>query len=84
MKKTARKLGSKPKKQVSPFVKWASGKRHLIPEILARLPASFGIYYESFVGGGAVFFALTDRISQAILSDSNAELRTSTLLQCAL
>nr|VFK41081.1 MAG: DNA adenine methylase [Candidatus Kentron sp. TC] len=61
-------------KRASPFVKWAGGKRHLVPEIIARLPASFGAYYEPFVGGGAVFFALAGRIGEAILSDINAEL----------
>ena len=41
-----------------PFVKWVGGKRSLLPELLARLPARFNNYYEPFVGGGALFFAL--------------------------
>ena len=41
-----------------PFVKWVGGKRSLLPELLSRLPAEFNTYYEPFVGGGAMFFAL--------------------------
>ena len=41
-----------------PFVKWVGGKRSLLPEIMKRLPADFKNYYEPFVGGGALFFAL--------------------------
>ena len=57
-----------------PFIKWAGGKRNLIPDIAQRLPSSIGIYWEPFVGGGAVFFALDSRISTARLSDVNSEL----------
>lgn len=58
-----------------PFVKWAGGKRSLIPDIARRLPEQIGgIYWEPFVGGGAVFFALDSRIGNARLSDVNAEL----------
>jgi DNA adenine methylase len=38
-----------------PFVKWAGGKRSLIPEIAKLLPDSFGIYWEPFVGRGVPF-----------------------------
>ena len=41
-----------------PFVKWVGGKRSLLPELLERIPAKFNNYYEPFVGGGALFFAL--------------------------
>ncbi|MDE2951008.1 MAG: DNA adenine methylase [Chloroflexota bacterium] len=41
-----------------PFVKWVGGKRSLLPELLARIPAQFNNYYEPFIGGGALFFAL--------------------------
>ena len=41
-----------------PFVKWVGGKRSLLPELLKRIPAEFNNYYEPFVGGGALFFAL--------------------------
>ena len=57
-----------------PFVKWAGGKRALIPEIVKVLPPQFGRYYEPFVGGGAMFFSLDSRIQSAYLSDINIEL----------
>lgn len=41
-----------------PFVKWVGGKRSLLPELLSRVPKHFNNYYEPFVGGGALFFAL--------------------------
>lgn len=60
----------------SPFLKWAGGKTQLLPHILPRLPARIRTYYEPFVGGGAVFFALAaeGRIGRAVLGDANREL----------
>ncbi len=58
-----------------PFVKWVGGKHQLLPELLARverLPKMFDRYFEPFVGGGALFFALQP--ARAFLSDSNSEL----------
>ena len=57
-----------------PFVKWAGGKRALVPEIVKILPAQFGRYFEPFIGGGAVFFSLDSRVQSAHLSDINLEL----------
>ncbi len=39
-----------------PFVKWAGGKRQLLPVLSANMPESFGRYFEPFLGGGALFF----------------------------
>ena len=69
----------KPKRidkgQARPFIKWAGGKRTLIPEIIRRIPAEdIKTYWEPFLGGGAVFFAVGDRIQMAELSDINEEL----------
>jgi DNA adenine methylase len=61
----------------SPFLKWAGGKRQLLPHILAAVPPRVRTYYEPFVGGGAVFFALAaqgGRFERAVLGDANAEL----------
>jgi DNA adenine methylase len=43
-----------------PFLKWAGGKKSLLPEIIERLPPPHSLrrYLEPFVGGGAVFFGL--------------------------
>ena len=62
-----------------PFVKWAGGKRTLAPEIAKHLPPAFDDYYEPFVGGGALFFHLSDRIGRQriFLSDINRELITA-------
>ena len=57
-----------------PFVKWAGGKRAIMPSLSKHIPERIGTYWEPFVGGGAVFFALANRMDRAILSDTNAEL----------
>ncbi len=43
---------------VAPFVKWAGGKRQLLPQIKERMPEKYNNYFEPFVGGGAVTFEL--------------------------
>lgn len=55
-----------------PFLKWAGGKRRLLPELVRHLPSSYGTYYEPFLGGGALFFHLRPR--RAVLGDANARL----------
>jgi DNA adenine methylase len=59
-----------------PFVKWAGGKRQLLPAILSRLPMDIRTFYEPFVGGGAVFFALAREgtFNQAVINDLNEDL----------
>ncbi|MHA7646576.1 DNA adenine methylase [Nitrosopumilus sp. S4] len=59
-----------------PFVKWAGGKRQLIPILNENLPKSFGTYYEPFLGGGALLFhILTERNGQKCsISDLNSDL----------
>jgi len=59
-----------------PVLKWAGGKTHLLPRILERLPARMETYFEPFVGGGAVFFALAreQRFRQAVIADQNEDL----------
>ncbi|HEX8034806.1 MAG TPA: DNA adenine methylase [Ktedonobacterales bacterium] len=62
----------KPNPLARPFLKWAGGKRQLLPVLLAHRPKKMGTYYEPFLGGGAVLLALQP--AHAIANDSNAEL----------
>ena len=57
-----------------PFLKWAGGKRQLLPEIRKLLPpdAADRIYYEPFVGAGAVLFDLLPK--KAVINDANTQL----------
>jgi DNA adenine methylase len=44
-----------------PFLKWAGGKRQLVPELRRFVPSRFGQYFEPFVGSGALFFDLVSK-----------------------
>src|ERR1035441_50000 len=56
-----------------PFLKWPGGKRWLCPALLRIISGvEYHRYFEPFLGGGALFFAL--RPARAILSDVNPEL----------
>lgn len=63
---------------VRPLLKWAGGKRQLLPELRPFYPQTFTRYFEPFVGSGAVFLdlhnsGLLDGRS-ACLSDINADI----------
>jgi DNA adenine methylase len=62
--------------RLRPILKWAGGKRSLVPRILAELPKRIDTYYEPFVGGAAVFLALAEekRFARAVITDKNKEL----------
>ena len=57
---------------IAPFVKWAGGKRQLIPQIKERMPEKYNNYYEPFVGGGAITFELLP--ANALINDINKAL----------
>ena len=59
-------------KLVRPFLKWAGGKRQLLPEIKNYVPKKYNTYYEPFLGGGAILFNLQPK--NATINDSNTEL----------
>ncbi|NVM43551.1 MAG: DNA adenine methylase [Candidatus Lokiarchaeota archaeon] len=58
--------------QTHPFLKWAGGKRQLIPQMDKFFPKKYNKYIEPFIGGGAVFFYLLPENS--IISDNNPDL----------
>ncbi len=61
-----------------PLLKWAGGKRQLLPHLRRFYPPSFNRYIEPFFGSGAVFFDLHAagrlRDRDVVLIDSNADL----------
>jgi len=64
-----------------PFLKWAGGKTQLLPSLIERVPRTIDTYYEPFIGGGALFFALAAEPElaprRAVLNDMNRELVTT-------
>jgi DNA adenine methylase len=61
-----------------PLLKWAGGKRQLLPALREHYPTTFDRYVEPFLGSGAVFFDLfsTGRLDGRVarLADSNPDL----------
>ena len=55
-----------------PFLKWAGGKRQLLPAIAKYIPAKYTEYYEPFIGAGAVLFSLQPK--KCTINDTNSEL----------
>lgn len=61
--------------QIKPFIRWAGGKSRLLPRIVPHVPTKIKNYFEPFIGGGAVYLALANRITgRAHLSDLNDHL----------
>ena len=57
---------------ITPVIKWAGGKRQLVPTILPMMPATYGTYFEPFFGGGALFCELQPKV--AVINDFNKQL----------
>lgn len=66
------KIANGKSTKAKPFIQWVGGKREMIPHYNKYLPKKFGVYYEPFLGGGALFFYLNP--AKAVLGDSNLEL----------
>lgn len=61
-----------PARQAAPIVRWLGGKTKLLEELVARMPRSFGRYFEPFAGGAALFFRVAPE--HAVLADANVHL----------
>ncbi len=72
LSQTSKKRAYKHSVLAQPFLKWAGGKRQLLPAIKEYLPRRFTQYYEPFIGAGAVLFSLQPR--KSIINDTNSEL----------
>ncbi|MDC7218074.1 MAG: DNA adenine methylase [Spirochaetales bacterium] len=65
---------------VKPFLKWAGGKSHLLPQMTGLFPNSlekFDTFIEPFVGGGAVLFHILSHypnIKNVVINDINVRL----------
>lgn len=57
---------------LQPFVKWAGGKRQLLKSIRIYMPKTFSVYFEPFLGGGAILFDIQPQ--KAVVNDINPEL----------
>jgi DNA adenine methylase len=65
------------KAPIGPILKWAGGKRQLLPVLREFYPGSFRTYFEPFLGSAAVFLDLHNRDALrhgARLSDSSIDL----------
>lgn len=59
-----------------PILKWAGGKRQILPVLIKNVPAKFNTYYEPFIGGAALLISLysLNKINKAVISDTNKDL----------
>ena len=62
---------------LTPFLRWAGGKRWFVRDHTDLIPTRFRTYIEPFLGSGVVFFHL--RPERALLTDANRDLVTAFL-----
>ncbi|MFG1449562.1 MAG: DNA adenine methylase [Thermoplasmataceae archaeon] len=62
--------------KVKPLMKWAGGKRQILPHLMNNVPDEFSVYYEPFAGGAALLLELFNagRLRRAVISDINTDL----------
>ena len=60
------------KVKMSPFVKWAGGKKQLLSRLMERAPEHYNKYFEPFIGGGALLLELQPQT--ATINDVNKQL----------
>ena len=73
-----------------PVLKWAGGKRRLLPQILARMSPAVAkeghieTYVEPFFGGGAMFFHLAEHFSfdRVVINDFNPCVQDHSIGSC--
>lgn len=58
--------------KAKPFMKWVGGKGQLVPQLSEHLPRHYDRYFEPFLGGGALFFALQPK--RSFINDINKNL----------
>ena len=62
------------KPQLLPLLKWAGGKRQLLPELHKTInQITYNRYFEPFIGGGALLFSLQPT-NTPVMNDINEEL----------
>lgn len=59
---------------IKSIVKYPGGKQRELSYILPNIPHKINRYYEPFVGGGAVFFAINHLASQSLINDKSKDL----------
>ena len=59
-----------------PILKWAGGKRQLLPVLIKNIPDKFNTYHEPFIGGAALLISLysLNKIDESVISDTNKDL----------
>ena len=60
------------KRSMTPILKWAGGKTQLLEHIIQNMPTEYNNYYEPFLGGASVLFAISPE--RAFVNDLNKQL----------
>lgn len=71
----AKKYNSSSNEDLTPFLRWAGGKRRLVPLITSLFPGEFNgkenRYFEPFIGGGSLMLALGNKNGEIYVPGKN-------------
>ena len=59
--------------RINPILKWPGGKTGELSIIAPSIPSNMARYFEPFLGGGAVFFSISDHVP-ALVNDKSSDL----------